>query len=323
MSQLHSQLREGSVVLGNSELERFSEAVAKLAAATTTWDDQLGRLRMAFSIQAPSATASRFDEQLSAAGAPIDSRQTQLRRVLAGAVLVARFGRPPGRRSSSGLAPDTAAALGARLLARNMARPVHPDLVTWADYWIDSLSMHLRESRKAPSPPSFEPELPAPNQGETSEDYAKRMIAGLRDAMSEFTGRLTTWSAELDPASVRAQGEQIDLLWWLAGGQAPEDETDLVVWAARGLRRHSRNIPGPPRLDQLLRRRLGDAANKEVELDEVAVRCRFAAPDTVRDFCALASNEVATGVRPSISAIDGAIWVYDELSLIDLFEEEQ
>ena len=308
------------MVLTSAEEESYAAAVRKLTGANPSVEDQLARLRLAFAIDPGDKAVTRFDEQLAVAGARIERRDVQLRRTLAACVLTARFGRPPGRRGLPTLAPDTAAALAARVLTHAEQRPVHPDVGSWADYWVRSLAMHVRLPRRQPTPPSFTPHLSVANADATAAEAAERTAEALHSAFAAFTQDLVRWSMELDPAEIRAQGEQIDLLWWLAGGAVPEPVPELVIWTATGLRRHTRRIPGPPGADQLLRRRLGKFAHAEVHLEELAETAARLVPDTVGDLCPLLTRQSAALVGRSLPAADAAQWLYDELSLVDLIE---
>ncbi len=320
-AQVGERLREASVVLSAAQRDAFTTAVDKLAGANPSMNDQLARLRLAFAVDPGAEAGARFDDQLAGAGVRIGTRDVQLRRTLAAAVLASRFGRPPGRRSLKTLAADTAAALGARLLCRALRSPVHPDVASWADYWVESLAMALREPRRLPSPPSFSPELPDAGPEESVGAHARRVVEELQSALVLFTDELASWSSGLDPAEVRAQGEQIDLLWWLASGEVPQDPVDLVVWAARGLRRHSRRIPGPPRTDQLIRRRLGGLVNESVQLRDVAARVSRPVSSAIADLCPLLSADDASILKRRLSVLAATEWLFDELCLAALVDE--
>jgi hypothetical protein len=321
--QLSEQLREASVVLGEARRDGLATSVEKLAGANPSLDEQLARLRLAFSLDPGENLTVRFVEQLAAAGTETGLRDLQMLKTLAAAVLVARFGRPPGRRSLATLAPDSAAAIGARLLVRASHSAVHPDVGMWADYWTESLAMALREPRRPPSAPSFSPDIPEPQPDESATAHGQRVVQALQSEFTSFANDLVAWRSELDPAEIRAQGEQIDLLWWLAGGGAPAEPTALATWVAIGLDRHRRRVPGPPRADQLILRRMGSAAEKEVLMADVAAVISRPIPSAVADFCPVLSRNEDVLRDRALPAYAAAEWLFDELSLARLVEEPQ
>lgn len=319
-AQLQTQLREAVVVLSSAQEAVFVGTIEKLAEANPTTTNQLERLRLSFGLESPSEDVGRFDEQLAAAGVRLGARDVQLRRTLAACVLVARFGRVPGRRGYSTLVPDTAAAIGVRILMRARRRPVHPDVSDWAEYWVDSLAMHLRKPRRLPSPPRFSPELAAPDPELPYNEAAAQVAGEMQERFAAFTNELLTWSSELDPAEVKAQGEQIDLLWWLQGGAVTEKKAEAVVSAASGLRKHTRWIPGPPQSSLLLRRRLGTTAVEEVSLEDVATHVARHVPAAAQDLCPLLTRDKTVLAGRSLECAPAAAWLFDELTLVDLIE---
>jgi hypothetical protein len=81
-------------------------------------------------------------------------------------------------------------------------------------------------------------------------------------------------------------------------------------------------IPGPPGASQLLRRRLGEAANQVVTLTEVAAAVARSIPPAVADVCALLARRGDELDGRKLDAVSAAEWLFDELTLVELVGAE-
>ena len=214
-------------------------------------------------------------------------------------VLVARFARPPGRRTYPNLAGDTAAALAAVIAQRYGRLPVHPDLESFAHYWLRVASTYLRTARRLPDPPAFEPDVPAVGATLTAAEAVTAALDALTPQLVGYANDLAKWSGELDPAQVTGQAEQLDLLWWLISTRPTLPAPDAAARAARDLSAMSRRIPGPSSSDQLLARWLEPWSTEHVRLNAVQALLGGAPPDGLEDFCPLAvRRRHARGTAP-------------------------
>jgi hypothetical protein len=317
MTALSRRLREAVIVIPERELQRLDSAIDKLANRKPTVAEQLVRTRLSYALPVADAARDRFDEQLAKAGIELESRQENMRRVLAMCVLVARFGRVPGRRTQPSLAGDSAAALAAVIAQRDGRQPVHPDLNTWARHWLGIVSNHLRTAGRLPQPPVFKPEIPAVEDTLTATQAVTAALDALVPQLISYAGDLAEWSAELDPAQVTGQAEQLDLLWWLTSARPTLTAAEAAARAARDLVGMSRRIPGPPSSDQLLARWLKPWSAEQVRIGDVAALLDGGLPSGLEDLCPLTSGDITLSDR-ELPACQAAEWLYEELMLARL-----
>ena len=316
MTLLDRRIRE-AVVVPERDLDELSASIEKLANASPTVPEQLTRLRLSYSVPVDQSARARFDEQLAKAGVEIELRQENLRRVLAMCVLTARFGRPPGRRTQPSLAGDTAAALAAVIARRQGRRPVHPDIESSARYWLLVVGAHLRTATRLPQPPEFSPEFPDIDATSTAAQATTTMVESLKPQLTEYAEDLARWSAELDPAQVTGQAEQLDLIWWLQSARPNLSSEEAALQAGRELATTIRRIPGPPSTDQLLARWLKPWDEDTVRLGDLQALLGSVNPGEIADLCPLSAGD------PSISdhqlpLAQAAGWLYEELMLARL-----
>jgi hypothetical protein len=321
--ELAQRLREATVVLSEAQLEIYEEAVTKLAAVNApAASDQLCRLRLAFSLPIALSDAGRFDEQLTQAGVTLAGQEDQLRRVLAACVLIQRFARGAGRRRRATLTPDSLAALGARILANAHARPVHPDVVSWGSYWVETAGRELRAGGGTADPPVLELPDVIEDETVTPQQALRQTLDGWRERLQVYTGELAQWSSSLDPANVAAQGEQLSLLWWLSSAADDIPATEAAVAAATSLAELTLTIPGPPGAEQLLRRRLSAYQDESVRLGDLMALAdaHEQVPAGVQDICLLLGGSQTLWDR-CLPVSAAAEWMLDELLFVRLFSE--
>lgn len=320
MTLLSKRVRE-AVVVPERGLDELSASIEKLAHASPTMPEQLTRLRLSYSLPVDQSARARFDEQLAKAGVEVEPRQENLRRVLAMCVLAARFERPPGRRTQPSLAGDTAAALAAVIAHRQGRRPVHPDIESWARYWLLVVGTHLRAATRLPQAPDFNPAFPDIEGTSTAAQATMTMIESLKPQLTTYAADLARWSAELDPAQVTGQAEQLDLIWWLQSARPQLSPEEAALQAGRELATMIRRIPGPPSTDQLLARWLKPWEEGTVRLGDLQALVGSLNPGEVADLCPLSAGD------PSISdhelpPAQAAEWLYEELMLVRLIGGE-
>lgn len=316
MTLLSRRLRE-AVVVHERDLDEFSASIEKLASASPTVAEQLTRLRLTYALPVEEGARARFDEQLAKAGVELEARQENLRRVLAMCVLTARFDRPPGRRTQPSLAGDTAAALAAVISHRRGRRPVHPDIESWARYWLMVVGTHLRTAGRLPRPPEFDLKLPEIDATWTAAQATAAVLESLKPQMTKFTGDLAQWSAELDPAQVAGQAEQLDLLWWLKSAKPTLAPAEAGLRAGRELAAMIRRVPGPPSTDQLLARWLTPWEEDTIRLGDLQALVGSLHPGEVADLCPLSAGDPRISER-RLPPAQAAEWLYEELMLARL-----
>ena len=113
------------------------------------------------------------------------------------------------------------------------------------------------------------------------------------------------------------------MMWWLEGAAGGDrlDAVAAVVTASVQLLSLTRLLPGPPAAAQLLRRRLGPLARKNVAVLEVRAACQRAVPadlDGVFSFLVRPAPAAAESDRVVIPSEEAAVRLHSELSLLEL-----
>lgn len=321
-SQLSARLREARVVLSDAQLEQYQAAVAKLVGAQApSADDQLARLRMAFDLPVSAKAVERFDAALASAGLSLKARDWQLRRVLAACVLIERFGRGQGKRKRSSIRADSLAALAARSLSWSGVAPVHPDITSWAHFWVETVSQDLRARLSVPDRPSLQLDDPNADATVDAATHATQSLTRWRVQLQEYGEQFADWSDNLDPAHIAAHEEQLGLLWWLQSTHGAETAEEAVGAAASELAQRTGPIPGPPRADQLLARRLGHFRTSTVSTGTLGRLIRVPGGlASAADLCPMLSGE-ARLKSLTLPAPMAAQWLLSELLFVRLLGE--
>lgn len=318
---LMNRLREASVVVRSPQVDELRSAIDKFAAVSQpSIADQIARIRLAFGEDVEAEAASRHDQQWASAGIHVGSRDVQLRRILAACVLVERFGRPPGRRRRPSLRADTVAALAVRLRARAGRVSVHPDVLLWADYWVETLARVLRKGGRVAAPPLPDLQVPAVDPSLPANEAVQSAFTQSLGQLTSYAEELMEWSAEVDSTGLAAQEEQSALLWWLTSSHSVLPPPATVVEAARELSSRVSVTPGPPQAQDLLRRRLGSVVRQTISVKDItSALVEEQMEDELGLFPLLGSWDGLDAVKDTGDSM--ALWVYDELTLKRLIEE--
>ena len=317
--QLRRRLREAQVSISAEQFGAYVQTVEGLTTGSVRLADELNRLRLSFGLDVEESGLDRFDDQLAGVGFDLDRREMQLRRVIAGCVVVGRFERRPGSRKAPALAADTAAALAAKTLLRTGETPFHPDVGLWADYWVSSTAMHLRAEARARELPAMSFELPEAEEGIPPEQASEQAIAALAGRVENQFTAWSRWIDEIDQGRRSAHAEQIALLWWLESRDPHATAAVLVAEAAKTLLARVSDVPGPPGASALLRRKLSEVANQEVTTGDLRAAVDINVPEGVADLCPLLGGRSSPADK--LIAADAAEWVFDELSIVRIAEE--
>jgi hypothetical protein len=318
--ELKNRLREALIVDERGFAEAAETTIAQMAEiAAPGAEAVLDLTRLAFSLPIEKDATAAFDAGVANAGLQLDPRAQQLRRVLAGCVLVARFELKRARASRASLDQDTICALACRLLERAGHVAVIPDVAQWAQRWLHETARTLRSAGVRSKPPEFSVTAPSVDEALPPAAMVTSAFEAVAGELATYTNELRDWAGQIDPAAVRAQREQVQLLWWISSAWPQErDLVETVVAAARELHALTEFVPGPSAARELLARRIGARSDERLRLTEVQSALASVPPPTVlADFVTLHAATPTPDSR-ELKAADLGAWIFDERQLIEL-----
>jgi hypothetical protein len=313
------RLREGSVVLGAGRVEELRGAVERLAAPRLGLDDTLARVRFAFLLPEREFDRERVLGAVNREGELVPGHGAdQLLAVLCSCALIEFFAYKEPSRSPAVVRRLTIAALAVRTLAASGLRAAHPDVLSWAGYWLGLEGRRLRELKRS-SPPKLA--IAADDGEEMSVEQARAAELSRLEDYATATGDWLELTA--GAGSIEALREQSQILWWMAGGDHPEDAGEGAVRAAIELASVSL-VPPPPASRELIRRRLSathacEVSPEEFEQFRLQRQTLMRAAEVIPELTPL----LATGIEAGAEQAWLAHTLYEELLLADLAGEER
>lgn len=332
MSAFADRMREATVVLRDEYVEELGPVLDELArSASIRGAELLSFVRLSFDLPMESSDRAAVADAFRKRRVVGDDRMRQLWSTLAALVLVERFDRGPGRRQAPRLVRDSFASAAVEVLANQGRVPVHPDLISYALHWRDTVAEHLRLGARVGDPPVL-PELLAselasngssPNAEEGAEPAAADPEA-IRTALVTHVAALTEWVGRSGGARrILALEEQQDLQWWLQSRHSTEGEANvaaIVCHVCEELAALTRSVPGPPGSEELLDRRLGAQASTTLSRAAIAARATRTIPSSIDDLCVIVNGRAGDD-HTEISAREGARELFAELALVRLADE--
>lgn len=325
MTAFADRMREATVLL----TDRYAEHVAAAVDALSTLriervDGLLSFARVGFVELARETDYSAVAETFRKRGVEAEDRMRQLWSTLAGIVLIERFERGPGRRGAARLAADSLAGVAIDVAASQGFKPVHPDLVTHARVWRDTVAEHLRLDGGLRTPPKPPASLATESADVQLADEASASPE-MRNELVNYLRGLHDWLARSSSsARLAALEEQQDLLWWLksSGGadDAEKNAAATIVQVCEELVALTRFMPGPPAASELLARRLGALAFRPISRAILAAEAARPVPPLIADLCVLANGHAGEGDDDGdvMTVREGAEHLHAELVLVEL-----
>jgi len=314
---LENRLREASIEPSSAQVELLGAAVDRIVAAKKPPGvaDLVTRVRLAHRLPVQDDQLDTFVAQLNRGDAAVVENRSdrQLIGLLAACTLIGRFAKQDPLRATAAIPAMTIAALAIRTLRSSGAEAIHPDLVSWAGYWLDFQGRQLREA--GASAPPRPPGRPTAAEGEAESSLRGREI----DALFGRSDELGDWlESAAGSAGVAVLREQTMTLWWLNGAVLAASPTEVAFRSALELEAISLSPPSPARRE-FLRRRLGKAGEAKVDPDRFAELCA-AEPDLSRDVEVIGDliPLLTEGLQDSASAVELASRLYDEMALTRL-----
>ncbi len=276
----HDRIREATVVPTKERVELLDQA-SKAAATSLGSGDALDLVRVAFrrpvSDEVKDAVRARINSK---AEVIPKHRHDQLLTTLAATALIRVFGRPS---YIQGLLP----ALAVRSARNQGLTPVHPDVLSFADYYIRERALLVRK------PVAIEDYQQRPKEGEKATPMGE--IGAMRAAL-------------LKDMKLRKESE--NLLWWISSADLPRSSTDAAIEFKSLLSFY----PEPGGTEELFQAKFREGGSRTQS--DWTLR-RGDVPVEVQDFCPyLASDpEIAT---PDVK---GAMASLNELWMIRILED--
>lgn len=315
-----NRLREAVVVIDAARVAAMRDGIAALASVRETVQGTLMLVRLAHGLPVNDADRARFFVAASEAGLPIEPGQAQLAATVAMLTMIERFAAPLARRTLNTLSPDAAAAGAIVVLSEQGRESAHPDLTRVAKDWLALAAEYLRGTGRSSAPPELtkQPAATPPTEGEAA---AAPPQIGVVEIV-EHSEKLTAWlRLSSSSAKIAALEEQQDISWWLMSARRRRGSVDAVVSVVEELWSLAINPIGPPGVDELLERALGQTleagADKSIPLGDLASVAARPIPDELHGICSLVTGRVvAEGV--SLAPHEAAVRIYHELQLIEI-----
>lgn len=258
---LKDRIREASLLLRDERIEALGAAIERLAGSRLSVDETLSRVRIAHLLPESDQLRDRLIEQINSDGPLVERNDDQLIAVLAACTLIELFGRTEPSRSPAVTRRLAIAALAVRTLVHSSFQPAHPDLRSWADYWLYTQGTRLREVRRS-QPPKINERLE-----QTEPPSLEPLIANVEQLQGHAV-ELSDWLERIaGAASIEALREQNQILWWLTAAGPQGEGAEVAIGAAQQLDAMSLTPP-PPASRELLKRRLRGVEEETVESDE-------------------------------------------------------
>ncbi len=312
-----NRLREAVVVVDASRVAAMRDGIVALASARETVQGTLTLVRLTYGLPVNDADRARFFVAASEAGLPIEPGQAQLAATLTMLTMIERFAAPLARRTLNTLSPDAAAASAIVVLSEQGRESAHPDLTRVAKDWLALAAEYLRGTGRSSAPPELtkQPAATPPTEGEAPAEIGVAEIV-------EHSEKLTTWlRLSSSSAKIAALEEQQDISWWLMSARTRRGSLDAVVSVVDELWGLAINPIGPPGVDELLERALGQTleagADKSIPLGDLASVAARPIPDELHGICSLVTGHVVAK-DVSLAPHEAAVRIYHELQLIEI-----
>jgi len=318
---LLDRLREGGLVLDRDRVEELHGALERLSAARLSVEDTLTRVRLAHLLLTDDEGLGRFLAVVNKDDELIASSDRQMLAVLATIGLIEDFGRDPSRRSAAVMRRVVIGALATCTLARSEHRGAHPDLCSWANYFLVAYGRQVRATRGLAQPPTLAEPAAPPEGGELSREQEIDDAVKRHEDYARETGDWLVQSA--GAGQIAAVHEENQILWWLISRPPYGERSKEVIRAARELAALSLNPP-PPASSEFFKRRLALLGGERVEAEEferhrTGESALTAAARVAPDLTPLLS----CGISVKIDASELAQAIYEELTLASLIEDER
>lgn len=276
----HDRIREATVVPTEERIELLGQA-SKAAATSLGSSDALTLVRIACRRPVPDEAKDRVRARLNSKAEVIsEQRNGQLLATLAAITLLRVFDRPA---YVHGLLP----ALAVRSARAQGWASVHPDVFSYADYYIRERALIMRR------PVAAEEYQQRPKEGEEITSMGE--IKAMRTAL-------------LRDIQLRKESER--LLWWVSSSELPRSSTDAAIEFNSLLSFY----PEPGGTQELFRAKFRDG---ESRTQSTRIFNRESVPAELQDFC----PRLACDPELATPDVMGALASLNELFMILALKE--